>query len=267
MFGIYETLVQMTISPDYVGKIRSIFVRNFEAAPTSSNPEVWTAAITGTVNNYIVTESDLVRGDIVITTDEGGGGSRDIVEISGNWDPPIVKVSYQDASQDLFEAELTKFYIVVDPALGTIQGLTVKGEAAREDGTNTNTWVAVVDGKFTTISRNEITRIGYAEPETPVGGDLISAFNVTYSSLSFARGYNVQIRLTLTGAAGVQTIVVRDDATGNVLASLADGTLTQGSSNREYGFLIPSESDDRSGTLTVEVTTANGHSDEAQTNY
>jgi hypothetical protein len=262
MFGIYETLVEMTISSDYVGKIRSISVRNFAAELTSSNPEVWRAVIPGTANNYIVNVEDLVRGDIVVvTTDEGGGGSRDIIEISGNWDPPIVKVSYQDASQELFNVDMTKFYIVVNPALGMVDGFTVKGEAARAEGTN-NTWVAVVNGKFTTISREEVVPVGYV---APVGGDLISAFNVTYSSLSFARGYNVQIRLTLAGAAGVQTIVVRDDA-GDVLASLADGTLTQGASNREYGFLIPSENNDRSGMLTVEVTTAND-SDDAQASY
>jgi hypothetical protein len=245
-FNVILTRVDITIKPEYYGKIQSIRVKGADAIKISSDPEVWRAG----VENEKFTEADLVYEDIVVQT--VSEGSRDPIEIPGNWAAPITKVTLQDRSQPSVNVDMTEVIATVNiPSGGMLNGITIKNIPATDLGNNT--WRVRINEKFTTITPSEII-VNYTPPSGPVTEALITRFQVVYSDM--LPGYLINVFVDRGEVVNIVDIVVTDATTGTVLASLAEGTLTQASRVSQYGSVLSSANDDRSGQVSVTVTTA-----------
>jgi hypothetical protein len=266
---LFFSRITITIKPEYADQIDAVNVNvkgagNTAAVEQSGTPGTWVAnEVVSTTR--LASAADLAVGDIIITR-KGGGGSREEMDISGSWQtPPIVKVTKKDASQPAVELfNETEVRVYTNPGTGTLSTVRVNNNATTHQGKDSqgnDIWKATLaDTPFDSVTAGTLNIwTDYAAAPAPGAAEIIERVQISYDGNS--PGYLIYIDVDRSESGNVAngSMEVIDSATGEVLASLANGKLTQSFTKpRQFGGVLEDPgSDSLAGkTVTVKVTTA-----------
>jgi hypothetical protein len=208
--GLDVTEVTLVVKSAYTGLIQSITVKGEAARKQTGSPETWVVRIEGKF-----TPADFSSANITVT--RTGGNNKTPVEIAGNWPTPITRITKQDDSQPAVGVEVTVVRVYADPGAGSLTSVTVKGKAATPGAGNV--WSVSFEANVNSFSltASEVQVNYTTAPTTPGVTDVITYFNVGYSSMESA--YVASIDVARSQGDNIQSIVITDDASGAPLAS------------------------------------------------
>jgi hypothetical protein len=223
-FGVDYSDLTLYIKAAYANQIAAITVGGNDATKQTGTPETWTVSLNGHVTQEQVAE--------MINVVRVGGGSREEVEIQGNWPAPISRVTKQDASVPQFNVAITDVRVYVST---TVTGIRVKGENANYAN---GVWLASFNQSADsfTLSAGDVQVLGYDPgPTDPPSAELgISRFIVGYDYNG--GGYMGFVNLNILGDLNVQSIRITD-AAGALVAEYPGGALNK-INNYQYNGLV-----------------------------
>ena len=250
---VYISQVTVTVKPEYTDQIAAIAVKGVAAVKQSGSPETWIAADVVTAEELFADE--LVASDITVTP-KGSSISREEVEIAGAWlNPPISRVTKANMSQPAVLLDMVGVRVYTNATVGSV---TVKGETAVNQGGGV--WLARLETDFDsfTLTPGQIVT-DYTPPAGPGAAKLIDEIQIVYDANS--PGYLCYVNVDRSESVNVKNggIEITDSTTGALIASLADGKLTQsGTEAYQFGGVLedPGSASLEGKRVTVKVTTA-----------